>query len=239
MGQAMKKALILARFQRNFHNYRNGVNTALQSCFPPTLRIKEERDDPEQVTLTQMQQYDVVILYCASTWGLAGNSDFITNLITYLLQGGSIMILHVNSLGETEEGGAVFGGRFCMHPPFDRYRMIPAVSDDPVLRGVSEFFVEDEMHMLFTDMVLEKEILLYCEYAGEGKHLHNSHIPHHDIYGKSGRLQVPAAWKYHYGMGRVMYICPGHHASTIQEPSLQRLITNGLFWLLHEIDNGR
>lgn len=241
----MKRALIITRFCLGFHNYRSGIDQELLGILPEDLLLAE-RDDPEKITLAELREYDLILFYCAGTWGLFGDSAFLTGLITYVASGGSVMILHVNCLGQSEEGGAVFGGRFSMHPPYGRYHMVPVGKErDPILQGVSDFYVNDEMHMLYVDSFLKKEVLLYCECTDSDlqgrkrpplERRGAGTIPHQDIYGTAGGLKVPVAWRYDYGAGKVLYILPGHNAQTLREPNLRRLIRNGSRWLLESIE---
>lgn len=233
---------MITQFKLNFHNYKNGTDQELRQIFSPVLSIADERDDPENITLEDMRKYDAVLFYCAGTWGISGDSDFLVDLITYVASGGCVMILHVNCLGQSGEGGAVFGGRFCMHPPYDEYHIIPAERDgDPILQGVSDFYIYDEMHMLYADVFLKKDVLLYCACVdktpgGNGGPAANESargpIPHQDIYGKKGGLRVPVAWRYVYGEGKILYVLPGHNTQSYKEPNLRRFLRNGAEWLL-------
>ena len=232
----MNQALILAKSGPSFHHYWGGTDVQLRQILSPVLSIAGERDDPENISAEELERYGLVVLYCPGTWGFPGDSPFITGLITYLVHGGRLLILHVNCLGMSPEGGAVFGGRFCMHPPYGLCRIIPAGGQqDPIFHGVADFYVQDEMHMHYMDPFLEQEVLLWCESAGapqSGKPPFTGRIPHQDIYAAGSGLRVPAAWRFRYGAGKVLYVCPGHSAQSYREENLRRFLRNGTEWLL-------
>ena len=86
----MKNALMITRFSRGFHNYSDGIGVELKEIFQPYLLIAAEREDAAGITLSELRQYDAVLLSNPAVWTMAGDSDFIIALIVYLVNGGNV-----------------------------------------------------------------------------------------------------------------------------------------------------
>lgn len=227
----MKKALVITDFNRGFHNYREGVDEQLHEVFSGLLEIDQERQDIEGISLQDMLSEDCLILYCAPVWDLKADSSFMTDLMDYLVNGGRILLLHIMSFGGTAEGAGVFGGSFRMHPPYNRYRILPAKTNDSILQGVAPFEIEDELHLLHMSQLLDKKVLLYGTDVKRRKHAAGP-VPYQDIYAREGGLLVPLSWYYTFGKGKVVYACPGHNAQSFQEQIYVRFLRNCMEWLL-------
>ena len=233
----MKNALMITRFSRGFHNYSDGIGVELKEIFQPYLLIAAEREDAAGITLSELRQYDAVLLSNPAVWTMAGDSDFIIALIVYLVNGGNVCILHANGLGQSKEGAAVFGGRFNIHPPYQNYHLIPAPDAEPAMTsGISDFYLCDEMHMNEVDPLLNRETLLLCGRPEAGSGQPDSvKVPaykrYEDIYGGGTDWIIPVAWRWRYGLGKAVHVCPGHNAQSYRAPQLRELLKRCAEWL--------
>lgn len=231
----MEKALVITSFRRNFHNYRDGVDKELHDILKGKLEIETEREGTERLTLEELQKYACVICYCPALWELTGKEPFAAALASYVFMGGRLLLLHIMSFGGFAEGAQLFGGAFRMHPPYQEYRFVPAGTEDPVLEGVEDFSLCEEAHLLHTDRLLPKEMLLFAV-CDRQMPLYRGVLPHQDIYAQNSGIRVPLAWKYRLCRGKVLYSCPGHNAESFREPSYRRFLQNAVCWLLEQED---
>ncbi len=229
----MEKALVITSFRRNFHNYRDGVGEELRGILRGKIEIGAEREDMAGITLEELQRYACVICYCPDSWELTGKDPFAAALASYLFAGGRFLLLHIMSFGGFAEGAQLFGGAFRMHPPYQKYRFVPAGTGDKVLEGVKEFSLYEEAHLLHTDRLLPKEMLLFAVCERPMPHSRGV-LPHGDIYAQNSGIRVPLAWKYRLCRGKVVYSCPGHNAESFREPSYRRFLQNAVDWLLEQ-----
>ncbi|MBW7461834.1 ThuA domain-containing protein, partial [Paenibacillus sepulcri] len=113
------------------------------------------------------------------------------------------------SLQSSHELGQLVGARFTGHPPYQPLRYHP-LAGHPLLEGVDGFSLDEEPYMFEFDSFSKREVFL--EYEFEGK-------------------RYPAGWEHAYGLGKVVYLQPGHHAPSFKPASYRRLVLNGARWV--------
>ena len=229
-----KKAFLCSSFAPGFHPFRTGTDQEIVSIFSETYDIVTVTDKFQDMTLAEMRQYDCLMFYSAPFWGLKGDSDFVANLLEYIVTGGSFIILHIISTGGIPETAQVVGCAFRMHPPFNRYRFEPAQNGHPILDGIEPFELDDEMHQVYTEEVLNRTLLLTVRNDNGQPHA-SGPVPHQDIYAKNSGNGVDLAWCHEFGKGRIVYACPGHNAESFRNPMLRKFLQNCGKWLAREI----
>lgn len=127
--------------------------------------------------------------------------------------GGRWLVLHsTSSLLEWGEEGVrsvhsdrpffnVIGNAFIAHPLIEPYTVTPADSDDPLIRGIEPFEINDELYLY--DMMAPVEILLETEFSGEAPGFTRS-----DWTKDSPKR--PVMYRRKYGEGEVLFLSPGH-----------------------------
>ena len=118
-----------------------------------------------------------------------------------------------------------------MRPPYQPYTFYPTQAGRELMSGFESFTIGDEAHLLFTERLLDKEILLYAV-DNDHKAYPACATPHQDIYAQSSGIKVPLAWRLRFCKGKMIYCCPGHNAASFAEPGLQSFLRGCAKWLL-------
>lgn len=132
-----------------------------------------------------------------------------TNLRRWLEKGGRWFALHSSSsvAGNMAMAG-LLGTQFVDHPPYHEFKVSVMKPEDPLLKGVSDFTIADELHCLekVTDDI---EVLLQSNWGGRG------------ILGKDHEVQDrPLMYRRKVGDagGGVLYLALGHANRPYDKP---------------------
>lgn len=105
----------------------------------------------------------------------------------------------------------MLGGKFLVHPPLGTLEVEITCPDHPVMRGVSDFSIEDELYLV--DPYAPFETLAVCHY---------------------GAFPRPVVWAKPYGLGKVVYLSLGHGEKQLRHKALQQILLNAAKWILGE-----
>jgi type 1 glutamine amidotransferase len=147
----------------------------------------------------------------AELWLDESEEQFICDFVD---RGGGLLALH-GALASYPAGGPLhrlLRGRFVHHPPLHpavHYTVREPAGE--ITRRVESFTVEDEQY--FVELQTSATNILMV-----------SRTPEHG--------QSPAGWAHRFGRGRVCVLAPGHTASALLHPMMQRLLGNALAWCL-------
>ncbi|WP_214621689.1 ThuA domain-containing protein [Sphingobium nicotianae] len=155
----------------------------------------------------------------------------------YLEQGGRWFALHsTNSVAGNQVLPQILGTRFLSHPPYQRFPVKVTKPSDPLLEGIADFEVEDELYCMET-VTSDIEVLLHTRWGGEG--FGNMHF---DIADR------PLMYKRKVGDGGILYLALGHanrpydkprpeypdqpdHRGPWELPVYKMLIQRGIEWV--------
>ena len=101
----------------------------------------------------------------------------------------------------------LIGGHANWHPPGLTFTVNVEDSGHPIMQGIEDFEVEDEIYMTAYDPAIH--ILASAEWAEKGH---------------------PMAWVKPYGQGRVFYTALGHTSATFKRAAMQRMMRQGTLW---------
>jgi type 1 glutamine amidotransferase len=109
------------------------------------------------------------------------------------------------------------GGQWVAHPGgiVDYEVKILSYTDDPIIRGISDFAMHSEQYYMHVDPcneTLAVSILSGAEFPW--------------IRG----CIMPAVWKRRYGEGRVFYSSLGHNAADFDVPEVLEILKRGMIW---------
>lgn len=99
------------------------------------------------------------------------------------------------------------GGHANWHPPGLRFTVKVEDGGHPILDGISDFEVDDEIYMSAYDPTVH--VLASASW---------SNVNH------------PMAWTHTFGQGRVFFTTLGHGPNTFEVPAVQRMVTNAVVW---------
>jgi uncharacterized protein len=167
-------------------------------------------EDYNDLSKLDRQQYALCIAY-TDCWNRQPVSEQTAGLLQYVAGGGGLLVLHNGiSLQISYELQQMLGARFTGHPPYQLLQYYRSMPNHPLMNGVGDFVLEEEPYMFDFDPFTPKKVVLEFEYEG------NRH---------------PAAWELTFGLGRVVYLQPGHHAPSFRPESYRRLVLNSARWV--------
>lgn len=141
----------------------------------------------------------------------------VQSLIHYVSNGGGLVVVHNFEMGVDYEMAQMLGGALketlvkLNHDVNHReINYVPTNADHPILNGVGEFTIEDDLFDIHHDKLTEKTVLL------------NAKI--------EGGIEVPMAWAIEFGLGRVVFIGPGHDVTAFKNPEYAKLLRNSCLW---------
>lgn len=141
----------------------------------------------------------------------------VQSLLHYVANGGGLVVVHNFEPGVDYEMAQMLGGALkkTLVPQNHRHiDYVPAETDHPIMKGVGAFSLEDDLFDIHHNRLTEKTVLL------------NAKI--------EDGVEVPMAWAIEFGLGRVVYIAPGHDITAFQNPEYGKLLRNAAIWAAGE-----
>jgi type 1 glutamine amidotransferase len=125
----------------------------------------------------------------------------------YLERGGRWFALHAsNSVAGNLLLPKILGSRFISHPRYQRFAVHVTKPDDPLLEGVEDFEVPDELYCI-ENVTNDLEVLLHARWGGEA------------FGGRRFELDDrPMLYKRRVGEGGVLYLALGHANRPYDKP---------------------
>ncbi|MBW7477327.1 ThuA domain-containing protein [Paenibacillus oenotherae] len=138
-------------------------------------------------------------------------SEQVSGLLKFIADGGGLLAIHNGiSLARSYELLQVIGAKFVAHPPFQPLHFYRVMNEHPLLEGVEDFTVDEEPYQFEFDSFTPRTVFLEYEYNGK---------------------RWPSAWEHKYGLGKVVYLHPGHTEDSFKPEAIQRLILNSVSWI--------
>ncbi|ANY76205.1 hypothetical protein BBD41_28525 [Paenibacillus ihbetae] len=164
----------------------------------------------EDLSSLDTHQFDACISY-ADSWNRPLTSEQIAGLLKYVAGGGGLLAIHNGiSLAGRYELLQVIGAKFVTHPPYQPLHFHRTTLEHPLLQGVENFTLEEEPYRFEFDSYTPRNVFL--EYEHEGK-------------------RWPSAWEQKYGLGKVVYLHPGHRENVIKADPIKQIIINSVRWI--------
>ncbi|OKP99950.1 ThuA domain-containing protein [Paenibacillus sp. P46E] len=202
------KALALGSYTEVKYHPFSGVDHVFEELFAGKLDVKST-EDYSLLSPDSLSAYKLVIAY----------TEFSDNkiapeqsgaLLSYVANGGGLLVVHNGiSLQRNQELGVMLGAHFTHHPAYTELHMAVPATGHPIMQGITDFVIEDEPY--YFDMQPYFETTVLAEYFHEGAH-------------------HAAAWCHEFGMGRVVYLMPGHHLPSFSVEPFRQMITKGGLW---------
>jgi uncharacterized protein len=181
----------------------------IEAILGEEFRIDSTEDYNAFAALDQ-QNYELCISY-TDCWSRDATPEQIAGLLRYVAGGGGFLVIHNGvSLQRSHELLQMIGAKFTGHPPYQALSYVKSAEAHPLLEGVENFTLDEEPYMFEFDPFVKTNVVLEFEFEGK---------------------RYPAAWEHAYGLGRVVYLQPGHHAPSFKPESFRRLVRNGARWV--------
>ncbi|TBL70280.1 ThuA domain-containing protein [Paenibacillus thalictri] len=156
-----------------------------------------------------LQPYRLIVSYL-DIWRKTPAAEETAGLLQFVARGGGLLAIHNGiSMQGSPELSQLIGARFTGHPAYTTLPFTITESHHPLTRGMEPFVMDEEPYRFELDPFAPLELLL--TYAHEGK-------------------EWPAAWVRPYGLGRVVYLMPGHHPPSFQSEAYEKWIRSAAGW---------
>jgi type 1 glutamine amidotransferase len=143
-------------------------------------------------------------------WNRDLTSEQTAGLLRFVAGGGGLLAIHNGiSLQRSYELLQVIGGKFVTHPPYQPLKYYATAEGHPLLDGVEDFTVDEEPYMFEFASHTPRKVFLEFEFEG---------------------TRYPAAWEHTYGLGKVVYLQPGHCSDSFKPASYRKLVLNSARW---------
>lgn len=103
----------------------------------------------------------------------------------------------------------MIGAKFASHPEFTSLPVHIREPNHRIMDRVEPFIVDDEPYRFEFNPHIRTTILAEYEHEGE---------------------MWPAAWTHEFGLGRIVYLMPGHRLSAFKVEGYRKLILNAGLW---------
>lgn len=168
-------------------------------------------EDRNKIEREELSKFDICILY-VDCWNKKLELKEISGLLCFVASGGGLLVIHNGiSYQSNIEFSQLVGAKFIGHPPYHKLFYKVSETEHPILEGVHDFEMDEEMYNFELDNFCDKEILLTAS---------------------DGISYSPAAWVKRFGNGRVVYLAPGHDINSFKNDSFRSLIRNSALWVL-------
>ncbi|WP_138495004.1 ThuA domain-containing protein [Paenibacillus pinistramenti] len=210
------RTLLLGDNERAPYHPLHAVQETLEGILAPEFTV-EASEDRGRLTADRLKQpdYGLCISYTDS-WDTAPEPGEAAGLLQFVAGGGGLLVLHSGiSLQASPELAQLIGGKFTGHPPYTALEFQPAEAEagqpnaGQLSAGLPGFRMDEEPYRFELDLLAELQVLL--TYRHEDR-------------------DWPAAWARRYGLGRVVFLMPGHHLPSFRNEIYQQWILRGACW---------
>lgn len=210
-----KKILIYGGEKDQYHDFDVQspilADMAREAGYDPDIRKDEAAFDPENI-----RPYNAILL-AASAGKLSAHAE--DNLLKAIIGNPwgdtgcpkGVLAYHGATVLSSDSGlyQRMVGARFLAHPPMgDAYTFVVTDRKHPVMRGVKDFTLVDELYMMET--LSGFDTILASDYNG---------------------FRKPIAWVKPYGLGRICYCALGHSCDQLNDRNVRRIMVNALEWI--------
>lgn len=204
------------------HHDFNGFAAAFQEIVGDSSHAITATYDGDALLRLHEENVDVVALYTclggAQKDGVVAEdltTAQTTALADWVQAGGKLLALHAATVLRESNLTMrnLIGGRFLSHPPQFDFTVTPIARKHPVTDGVGAFGIHDEFYM----QEFNPEVVIQMTAEDRG-------------------VVYPMVWTKSEGRGRVVYIAPGHTASTWATENYRQLLRQSVRWLTGPID---
>jgi type 1 glutamine amidotransferase len=203
------KALALGHYEDAKYHPFQGVDKELELIFKERIDVACT-DRYDKLETSELAKYRLFISFAEFMEEQPLPATQVAALLSYVANGGGLLAIHNGiSLQRNDELACMLGGRFTSHPPLTTLPITPTDNDHPILHGLDSFAIDDEPYRFDMNPLMTATVL--AEYEHEGR-------------------RWPAAWAHSYGLGRVVYLMPGHGLSSFSVEAYRRFILNAGLW---------
>jgi hypothetical protein len=203
------KAILFGDYDSPHYHPVNDIDKVIIDILQDDLEIRCT-EDYGNLTADDLATFDLVISY-ADCWKEKTSPELVHAILCYVSGGGSLLAIHNGiHMGADFELAQMLGARFDKHPEYATLDFQPVEPRHPITQGMDGWSMGEEPYQFVIDDFCEKTVFL--EYTFDGR-------------------KWPAGWAIEYGLGRIVYLAPGHDLRSFQNPSFQEIILRSSRWV--------
>ncbi|AIQ65971.1 Trehalose utilization [compost metagenome] len=203
-----RKCLLLGEYTHPRFHPLQGVDKQITHVLNELMTV-QCTENKKMMLAENLGSYDLCIAY-NELWNESVSPQQASGLLSYVSGGGGLIVVHTGlSLANRYELAQLIGAKFTGHPPYTPLQFRVLAHDHDIMEGVEDFALEEEPYRYEFDPFTEKTVLM--EYEADGE-------------------TWPAAWCHSYGLGRVVYLMPGHHEPSFRHPEVRKLLLQAATW---------
>lgn len=202
------QALALGNYSDAIYHPFAGVDKEIEQIFHGKIDVRSS-GDYGMLKEEYLSSYQLFISYTEFMEEKLSPSRTAA-LLSFVARGGGFLAIHNGiSLQRNQELAVMLGAKFTHHPDFTSLPIRIREPNHRIMDRVEPFIVEDEPYRFEFNPHVQTKILAEYEHEGE---------------------RWPAAWTHEFGLGRVVYLMPGHQLSAFKVEGYRRLILNAGLW---------
>ncbi len=208
MSNGKLKTLVMGDYTNPPHHPLGQVEKVFTEILSENcqLTFSEDRSLLERESLNS---FDLLVSYL-DTWEQPMDLKYLGNLLSFVAQGGGFLVLHNGmSYQYHPEFAQLVGAKFNGHPRRRDLTFKLRQEGHPITQGIDDFIINEEPYRFIICNFSKSTIFMEYEFEGS---------------------LMPAGWCHTYGLGRVVYLMPGHNQDSFSIPEYQKLIARGALW---------
>ncbi|RED64895.1 ThuA domain-containing protein [Cohnella lupini] len=201
-------ALALGNYADAIYHPFEGVDKEIESIFRGAIDVRST-GDYGMLKEEYLEPYRLFISYTEFVEEKLSPARTAA-LLSFVARGGGFLAIHNGiSLQRNQELASMIGAKFVSHPDFTTLPISIRQPNHRIMDRVEPFAVDDEPYRFEFDPFVQKTILAEYDHDGE---------------------KWPAAWTHEFGLGRIVYLMPGHQLSAFKVEAYRKLILNAGLW---------
>jgi type 1 glutamine amidotransferase len=203
----IQKAVLIGNYENAPYHPLKGIDDKIVSIFNNVMQITCT-DEYSILQKDRLGEFNLCILY-VDCWEQPVDEKLIKDLIDYVEAGGGLLVIHNGIAFQSSEAFAkLIGAKFIGHPQYTKLTVKAALSHE-IIEDIENFGIEDEPYRFEFDLSVEKSV--FMEYLHEGK-------------------KYPAGWTREVGLGRLVYLMPGHNVESFNNEVYRQIILKSGLW---------
>jgi uncharacterized protein len=208
-NEALKGIVVGDYLSAQYHPLKN-IENELSEILSDKIDLTFT-EDRNKFHREELSKFDICILY-VDCWNKKLELKEISGLLCFVASGAELLVIHNGiSYQSNTEFSQLVGAKFKGHPPYQKIFYTISEKEHPILEGVHDFEMNEELYNFELDNFCDKEIL---------------------VTASDGINYSPAVWVKRFGNGRFVYLAPGHDINSFKNDSFRSLIRNSALWVL-------
>lgn len=203
-----KKAILIGDYTKASYHPLKDIDQEIYDILKEDMTVLCT-EDYDMLCAENLNKFDICISYVDFGKDMISKEQT-AGLLSFVSNGGGLFIIHNGiALQSKYELAQMFGAKFTGHPPSKMLNFEVSAPEHIIMKGLSGFDMEEEPYQFEFDNFTEKTVLL--EYRHEDK-------------------LCEAAWALEFGLGRVVYLMPGHNTHSFSNSIYREIILRSGKW---------